>query len=266
MTSAAESPGFRVPTVHKLGRFLDAFTPQRPRWRLAELSRELDWDLATTHRFAKVLVDIGMLGCDEQGVYEIGSLPLRLAAVSTSVDGGWTDLLHAIVEIAGRTALTTQIGVLDGRYAAIVASEEGRGDINAAARTGERLPLHATAAGKAILSQLTPDEVAAVLPERLEAFTEHTITDHDRLLDDVEAGREAGVWRVHSELSPGLDAVAVPVRRPSFGARPVALTCAGLSRELMPDRWDLAEATLRERFGARGDDGRGPTLREVARG
>lgn len=266
MTNAADSARFRVPTVHKLGRLLDAFTPERPRWRLAELSRDLEWDLATTHRFAKALVDIGMLGCDEEGVYEIGSLPLRLAAVSTSIGRGWTELLHCIGQVAGTTSLTTQVGVLDGGHVAIVASEEGRGEINAAARTGARLPLHATALGKAILSQLTPDEVDAVLPDRLEAFTERTITGRDRLLAEVEVGREQGLWRVQSELSNGLDAVAVPIPRPWFGARPAAVACAGLTRELVPDRWELAEAALRDGLGARASSGDDQTLSEVARG
>lgn len=266
MTNDADTARFRVPTVHKLGRLLDAFTPEQPRWRLADLSRDLGWDLATTHRFVKALGDIGMLGCDEEGVYEIGSLPLRLAAVSTSVGRGWTELLRWIGEVAGRTSLTTQIGVLDGGYVAIVASEEGRGHINAAARTGERLPLHATALGKAILSQLTPDEVDAVLPDHLESFTDRTITGRDRLLAEVEVGREQGLWRVQSELSNGLDAVAVPIARLWFGSRPAALACAGLPRELTPERWELAEATLREGIGARASDGQGPTLSEVAHG
>lgn len=144
----------RIPTVHKLAQLLEVFTPAQPRWRLADLARELGWDGATTHRFARALADISMIDLDEDGNYTVGVLPQRLAAVAAGSEPGRHDLLQRLAEIAEQTELTTQVGLLDRGEAVVVASQEGRGALNAAASLGERLPLHATAMGKAMLVQL----------------------------------------------------------------------------------------------------------------
>lgn len=256
MTEGKKSTRIRVPTLRKMGVVLNAFTPDRPTWKLLELSRELGWDGATTHRFLKALVEIGMLECADGVTYQIGVLPLKLAAVSSSTQPEQQAVLRRMIQITAETGLTTQIGVLDGESVAIIASEESRDVLKAAARLGERLPLHATAVGKAILSQLSDAEVLERLPETLEAYTERTITDRAVLLDQIRAVRERGMARVESELSVGLDALAVPISRSWFGSNVAALTCAGLSRNLAPAQWKLAEATLLEHcfsFAATGD-------------
>ncbi len=45
------------------------------------------------------------------------------------------------------------------------------------ARIVGRLPPHCTANGKALLAALTPEQVDAVLPDKLERNTANTITD-----------------------------------------------------------------------------------------
>jgi DNA-binding IclR family transcriptional regulator len=234
----------RIPTLQKMAHLLSAFTPARPKWKLLELSRELGWDGATTHRFLKALVDTGMLECDEELNYRVGMLPLKLAAVSGSAEPGRQELLDRIGRIAEVTGLTTQLGVLDGDSVVILASQESTAAINAAASLGDRLPLHATAAGKAILSQLSDDEIRAILPERLAAHAEHTITDLEVLVRQVREVRESGLAHVDGELSLGLYAMAVPIPPRMFGSQVAALTCAGLTRALVPEKWDIAEKTL----------------------
>jgi DNA-binding IclR family transcriptional regulator len=239
----------RVPTLRKMRVLLEAFTPARPTWRVLELSREIGWDPATTHRFLRALVEIGMLESDEDLTYRIGILPLKLAAVSGSAAPGRRELLARVAAIAEETGLTTQVGVLDEGRVAIVASEESRGALNAAALLGERLPLHATAGGKVILAQLPDDEVEALLPATLPSFTDHTITDRAAVLEQVRTARETGIAHAESELSLGLHATAVPLARGLFGSQPAALTCAGLSRDLVPDQWDAAEQILLQQAG-----------------
>jgi DNA-binding IclR family transcriptional regulator len=231
---------------------LEAFTPATPHWKLRDLARELGWDIATTHRFLKALVDIGMRDADDELTYRIGPLPLQLAAVSTSAQPAWGNLVRRIAEIAELTRLTTQIGILAGDRVAIVASQESRGALKAAASLGERLPLHATAGGKAILAQLSDDEVGALLPERLPAYTEHTLVDRHDLVRQLADVRETGMARADSELAQGLYAVGVPLPAGTLGAAKAALVCAGLSRTFIPDQWDQAERTLADQAVALG--------------
>lgn len=250
--TASDGQRARIPTLRKMVDLLQAFTPATPHWKLRDLARELGWDTATTHRFLKALVDIGMLDADAELTYRIGPLPLQLAAVSTSSEPGWSELMLRIAEIAERTRLTTQISILAGDRVAIVASQESRDALKAAASLGERLPLHATAGGKAILAQLSHDEVRALLPERMPAYTEQTIVDREELIRQLAEVRETGMARADSELSQGLYAVGVPIPAGALGTAKAALVCAGLSRAFVPDQWDEAEQTLADQAAALG--------------
>ncbi len=236
----------RIPTVVKMVQLLRAFTPATPTWKLLELSRNLGWDGATTHRFLKALVEARMLDVDSDLRYRIGPLPLQLAAVAASVEPGWKELLSRLPEVADRTQLTTQIGVLDAGAVSIIASHESGGALKAAASLGERLPLHATAGGKAILAQLSDAEIVETLPAKLERFTEHTIVSRTALIDQLNTVRESGLAFVDSELSLGLSAAAVAIPSSWFGTAPAALVCAGLSRDLVADQWEEADRTLLE--------------------
>lgn len=248
---ASDGQRARIPTLHKMVDLLQAFTPATPQWKLRDLAAELDWDTATTHRFLKALVDIGMLDADADLTYRIGPLPLQLAAVSTSAEPGWADLMRRIAGIAEATRLTTQVGLLAGDRVAIIASQESRGALKAAASLGERLPLHATAGGKAILAQLADDEVRELLPERLPAFTDNTVVDREELIVQLADVRTTGMARADSEFSQGLYAVGVAIPTGALGGT-AALVCAGLSRTFVPEQWDQAERILADQATALG--------------
>jgi DNA-binding IclR family transcriptional regulator len=242
----------RVPTIHKIGELLAVFTPARSQWKLQDLARQLEWDVATTHRFLKALVDIRLLDYHDE-TYSIGLLPLELASVSVTTAPRRRQLLERIQQISEESGLTVQIGVLERDAVAIVASHESRGALRAAAMLGERLPLHATAVGKAILTQLSDAEIEELLPSKLPAFTDRTITERTRLLDELRAGRESGMTHADGELSEGLYALAIPIPWGYFASQVAGLTCAGVSREIVPEQWETAAGALRqqlEEFGA----------------
>jgi DNA-binding IclR family transcriptional regulator len=234
----------RIPTLRKMSQLLDLFTPDRPSWRVPEMAATLEWDGATTHRFARALAEIGMLDVDGDHVYRVGVLPQRLSAVANRAHPRRRVLMQRLGEIAEATELTTQVGVIDRGEVVIIASHEGSGALNAAAKLGERLPLHATAVGKSILGQLPESEVREMLPATLPKLTEKTVTSRDELMAEIRgnAGREFAV--ADSELSQGVYAVAVPLPEAWFGGHAAALACIGPSREFMPDQWDKAEVVL----------------------
>lgn len=234
----------RIPTLRKMSQLLDLFTPDRPSWGVPDLAAALEWDGATTHRFARALVEIGMLDVDDDHVYRVGVQPQRLSAVANRAHPRRRDLMQRLSEIAEATELTTQVGVLDRGEVVIIASQEGSGALNAAAKLGERLPLHATAVGKAILGQLPEDQMREILPAKLQKLTERTVTNRDKLIDEIRRDVEQGFAVADSELSQGVYAVAVPLPESWFGGHAAALACIGPSREFIPDRWSEAEAVL----------------------
>ena len=223
---------------------LRVFSPERPSWTLREISAALGWDKATTLRFLAKLVELRFLERDEDGRYSYGTFALELWARSVGVSPVRQRVVRAMGTVARRTALTTQAGYLEGDEVVIALSEEGTMLINAAATLGARLPIHATAIGKAILAQLDDDAIASLLPPRLETFTERTIATRKQLLADIRTVRATGTAHAWSELADGLDAVAVVLGPAPFGL-PAAIGCAGPSAGA-PLRREIVEQALRE--------------------
>jgi DNA-binding IclR family transcriptional regulator len=248
--SAPGSARPRVSTVGKLRDLLVLFTPQSQTWGLTELSQELGWDMATTHRLANALVDIELLArLDGESSYQLGPLALELGSVYLSMRPRRKAVVGAMETLVRDTGLTTQIGILAGDAVSIVESRESDSPLRAAALLGERLPLHATAVGKAVLAELAEDSVTALLPAKLEKFTPHTITDRSALLEELAAIRQGGLARAESELSEGLCALAVGLPAGSYSADIASLTCAGPAPSIVPESWAKAESTLRELRG-----------------
>ncbi|MDR9382352.1 MAG: IclR family transcriptional regulator C-terminal domain-containing protein, partial [Natronomonas sp.] len=77
---------------------------------------------------------------------------------------------------------------------------------------GLRIPMHAHATGKVLLAHL-PEAYAeeAIFSEGLEAVTDHTITDVDRMKRELETIRERGYAADWDEQILGMGTVSVPI-------------------------------------------------------
>lgn len=91
---------------------------------------------------------------------------------------------------------------------------------------GQRYPMHASSTGKVLLAEQPFDKLQATLPDELEAFTPHTITDRAALLKELEQVREQGFAIIDNELEPELLSLSRPIRD-SAGTLVAILTLNG---------------------------------------
>ncbi|CAM5452310.1 IclR family transcriptional regulator OS=Streptomyces tendae OX=1932 GN=GUR47_13205 PE=4 SV=1 [Streptomyces tendae] len=98
-------------------------------------------------------------------------------------------------------------------------------------RVGRRLPAHSTSLGKALLSTYSDEQVRKMLPETLPALTEHTITDREKLIEELHQVREQGFAVDREENTLGLRCfgVAVPYRTPARDAISCSVPVARLT-------------------------------------
>lgn len=79
-----------------------------------------------------------------------------------------------------------------------------------------------TASGKAILAELPPERVEAILEKRgFRQETPHSVTDRETLFKQLETARERGYAKAHQEVHEGFENIAVAVNWPDgsvFGA------------------------------------------------
>lgn len=109
---------------------------------------------------------------------------------------------------------------------------------------GSRAPLHAVAAGKAILSTMPGEMLDSYFAEtRRERCTEHTICERTRLMKDVDLARKSGVAVARNEHTPGITACAVALQQGTDA--PMAISIAGPSLRMTPEAETMIAEALR---------------------
>jgi DNA-binding IclR family transcriptional regulator len=83
--------------------------------------------------------------------------------------------------------------------------------IVSASWAGKPVSLHATSTGKVVLAWSTEEELARLMPRRLERYTDTTITARAALRADLDATRERGYATCHGEFDVSAWGVSAPV-------------------------------------------------------
>ena len=196
---------------------LTCFTAEHPVRGIADMAEELDLGRSTTHRYATTLVTLGYL---EQG-------PSRKYRLSSRVSDFGLSLLDSMVvrrvarehlrELRARTGRTASLGVLGGTEVAYIdrwqGSRQGQYAVDAGIGLGTRLPVHCTAAGKALLAHLPEAEQRDVIAKlRLARRGPKTITTKTALRAELERVlAEGGLAVEDEEMLAGRRAIAAVV-------------------------------------------------------
>jgi IclR family acetate operon transcriptional repressor len=188
--------------------FADTDTPLS----LTTVARSAALTPATAHRILGTLVRERLLSHDADSErYRIGPDSLFLFAAAARRFGivAARSELEALVATVHETAA---IGVIDGSDTLVVLQVESDLPLRFSRPVGTRVPVHASAMGKAILAfsdEGSPEGIAAL--GDLNRFTPHTITSRKRLRSELDEVRARG-WAVNdSERYDGVRAIAVPI-------------------------------------------------------
>jgi DNA-binding IclR family transcriptional regulator len=100
--------------------------------------------------------------------------------------------------VSKETGETAYISFMRGSGVVYLDSVESSKTVRVISRVGLTLPPYCTASGKVHLAYLTEEERERVLPEELRPFTKHTITERERLVQDLEQIKEKG-WAIDNE-------------------------------------------------------------------
>jgi IclR family pca regulon transcriptional regulator len=211
---------------------------------LSELSQRTGIDKSTTHRLARVLLDLGYLAQNhDTRKYQLGLgvLELGFGYLMSSNVREWTKPhLEALSREFGGTI---SLAILDGTdiiYVERLVDPNWTFSFSVDMYVGARLAAHRGALGKALLSCLSDDEVRARYRDRpLEAFTPKTIVDPERLLAEVRETRARGFALNDEEGVPGFRTIAAPIRDRKgdpAGAINVAMISAEWSLQDLVDR------------------------------
>ena len=191
---------------------LRTFDRDQPRMSLAAVAARSGLSRAAARRLVLTLQHLGYVRADgrdytltprvlELGYGFLGSLKLG-------------DLAQPLMEeLSRRVDESCSMAVLDGQSIVYVARVPVRKVMTVSLGVGARLPAFASSMGRVLLSGLSDVELEAWLGAcRPIAYTNHTVTEPDRLQRLVADIRGQGYAYVEQELELGLCSIAVPVR------------------------------------------------------
>ncbi|GAB4277033.1 MAG: IclR family transcriptional regulator [Candidatus Promineifilaceae bacterium] len=223
-------------SVQRAISLLKLFTDEQPEWSLPQLVTATGLNRTTLYRLLTALESETLIARDEQTeCYRLGSGLIVLGGRAQRANPLRMVSKGPLAQLAADTRETVTLEQLSGQEMVII--EEILGDqlLSGGQSVGTRWPVYATSTGRVLLAAMPPEDVAAVLPAELVAFTAATITDRAQLLAELAVIRQQGYAVVVDELEVGYVAVGAVVRDVE-GTAVAAISIGGPKTRLTPQR------------------------------
>jgi IclR family acetate operon transcriptional repressor len=240
--SRLEAPPGTQAVVRAL-RLLRAFTPADPELSLAQLSLSLGLKKTTAHRLLLALESEGLVERNA-GKYHLGPEVIALGSQALLTSDLRVRVRPTLERIAAKTGESTTLEVLVGDHVLILDGARGRHVVSASLEIGMRWPVHATSTGKCMLAQLPEASRKQLLGLSMPRFTEHTVTDPDLLVAELEATRSTGFAVANQELERDYVAIAAAFKGPMRDVEG-AISVGGPASRFPPDRIEALGKVLR---------------------
>lgn len=191
---------------------LDCFRPDQPELGVREIARQLNMSTSTVGRLLSTMLSAGILSQNPTTHrYKMGPKVLQWSSTYLSRLDLVNEARPALAELHRITRETVSLYVLDGAERVCIELIESPERVRVVVRRGERMPLHAGSAGKALLAFMPQDLVKQIIAKPLEKMTPNTITKRQALLKELESVRQCGYATSHSERFEDALGLAAPI-------------------------------------------------------
>ncbi len=227
---AEHDPNFMLSLARGL-EVLNAFTPQRQRLTISQLSQKTQISRAAVRRCLYTLAALGMVHSPDGRSYEL--LP-RVLAVGHAYLAG-TPLAKvaqtALDNLGKALGESCSAATLDGDNVLYIARAAVNNLLSIDLGRGSRLPAWATSMGRVLLSALPEEQLEVTLSRvTLIRYTPHTLCDLSGLRAEIARVRMQGYALADRQIEVGLCSLAVPVLS-RHGQVVAALNVGGTCRD-----------------------------------
>ena len=144
--------------------------------------------------------------------YRLGVRCLELGQTFIHQRGMLKQAKPILQELAEKTGETSYVSIMRENEVVYLDSVESETTVRVVSRLGLHMPIHATAAGKALVAFESEEDLRKRFGEDLKGYTGKTFRTIDELLRDLEVVRERGYATDLEEFEEGLRCVASPIR------------------------------------------------------
>jgi IclR family transcriptional regulator, acetate operon repressor len=227
---------YPITSVSKAAKILALLT-DTSQIRLSDVAAHIDVAASTAHRMLTTLEAEGLLMQDPvTRCYVPGPVLVDIAAGIGPKRTRWEAARSYMAQLGTLVGETINLVCLQGTDAVFVESVESNNALRVSSRQGTVLPAHAVSGGKALLAQLSREELDLLYPESdLESLTENTLTTRSALLEELEQISARGYATNFGEGERDIGGVAVLVSGDGESAS-TALAVSAPSARLTPER------------------------------
>ena len=191
-------------SAHKVLDILLLFSEADPQHTIESISHLTDMPISTAYRYLKVLSEKGFLEKVDTGVYQLGLRFLELSRVASSCNRDLRlTILPSMKRIADQIVETVTLMRIFDKHAMCIESIEGRQVVRVTIEQGRMQPLYAGASSKVLVAALDESEWDTHLNMQIVPLTPNTITDLDRLKDELRLVRDQGYAISNGEIDEG---------------------------------------------------------------
>jgi DNA-binding IclR family transcriptional regulator len=194
-----EKINYLIQSVSHAIDVLEEFKGNQEELGVTDLSKKLKLH---KNNIFRILATLEARGYIEQNKstenYRLGIKCLQLGQAYIKQMGLVRQAKPILERVSKETGETSYISFMRGSGVVYLDSVESSKTVRVISRVGLTLPPYCTASGKVHLAYLTEEERERVLPEDLRPFTKHTITERERLVQDLEQIKERG-WAIDNE-------------------------------------------------------------------
>tara|TARA_R110002110_G_scaffold340822_2_gene551085 strand:- start:1119 stop:1919 length:801 start_codon:yes stop_codon:yes gene_type:complete len=215
-------------TITKALELLDHFSATRAEIGLGDFARLAGRDKATVHRHLAELEQNGFLEQDgATRAYRLGPAVLRLSGVREAAFPMRRLLRPLVTDLAESVGELAHASLLQGAMLSpLFHADPMRHGTQVSFDESEKLPLHATSGGLAVLAFADPQLRRRVLARPLAALASKTITDPDLLNTMLAEVRRTGMSQIDSSFDEEVASLGAPLFGPGgqvIGALSVAV-------------------------------------------
>lgn len=218
--------GMLVRQAANVLELMEYFARRRRPATMAEISDDLGWPRSSTFNLVGTIAEKGWLYEPRQrGGFYPSPRWLTLARIVAEAEPLPESVHRLTMRVAEETGETTAIGALAGTSALFIDVVESSQPVRYFVAVGDRIPVHASSAGRAILSQYALEERRAIYRKiHFERFSETTPMSVERIEADLAEAVGRGYHQSSSEYIPDLAGVSLPL---PVGSRRLSLVVAG---------------------------------------
>lgn len=178
---------------------------------VTELADDLGLHKSTVHAHLRTLSDCGYV-VNNDGAYNASLKLLKEGARIRENMQTFKISRSEVQNLANETGELVNIGVLEDGRVNIIFMVEGENAVHDHEPIGKYSYVHCTAIGKAMISKLSAEEVDDILDcWGMPQFTENTITDRERLHNDLSEIRDRGYAIDREEGNLGIRCIGAAI-------------------------------------------------------